>query len=73
MLSVYPAQAQDGACCYCDGCVVVTAEECEALGGTYLGDGAACTALCSEPVFMPDPNLRAAVEAARRALDQAGG
>jgi hypothetical protein len=34
-----------GACCLPDGtCAVLTAAECEALGGIYLGDGAACEA-----------------------------
>jgi hypothetical protein len=38
-----PSQAQ-GACCFRPGiCRVTTQEECLRLGGTYMGDGTACT------------------------------
>ncbi len=31
-----------GACCLARDCAVLTMEACQSLGGTYLGDGAAC-------------------------------
>ena len=52
-----------GACCTGDGCSIVTADACAGLGGTYNGDGTACTtdglnpniaSATDTPVFIPD-------------------
>ncbi len=50
-----------GACCQCDAagqfCTVESEEDCAALGGEYLGDGAACEAGGDTVTFSSDPNV----------------
>lgn len=48
-----PVVCAIGACCYDDGCVVVSPAECDGLpGGNYLGDDTDCT-----PDAIDDPGL----------------
>ncbi|MHC4590406.1 MAG: hypothetical protein ACYTAQ_14030, partial [Planctomycetota bacterium] len=63
LIAASSTHAQTGACCFCDGCVLVTAGECDGLGGEYQGDGSVCSTFCTDEIYMPDPNLRAAVQA----------
>ncbi len=49
-----------GGCCQCDGdeafCTDETEDDCAALGGLYLGDGADCESAGGQIVFTSSPN-----------------